>query len=270
MATKSRRKLSLLIESALNAQAVNTAFLTDVQRAVEKRSQSTQRKPSKWYKPSSFVCMRQMFFTRTEQTPDPDTSDYCGIGMADTGSRRHEAIQEVLLFMTKKGSDWEYVDVEAYLEQKKKEGRCLSVSVVGKKGAETKLFDEKLGVSFMCDGIVRRVSTDQYYLFEFKNQISFKAANKKEVDAEHIPQVTCYCAELDLSYAILLYENRDTCQLFCPDILHVTEEMKKAVADKILVCEGFVSKGIPPPAHNDTKPCRWCNYQSSCRKAGNT
>lgn len=267
MAT-SRRKLSKLIDMALNAQPAHTAFLTDLQHAIVQRDTATTRKPSKWYKPSSFVCMRQMYFTRTEQEMDPPRSDYQGIGMADTGSRRHEAIQEVLLSMTD-STDWEYLDVADYVKMKQSQGKCMSLKIMGQRGAETKLFDTNLCVSFMCDGIVRRRSTDEYFLFEFKNQISFKYANKRCIDDEHIIQVTCYCALLDLSYAFVVYENRDVCELACPELLHVTAEMKQEMADKILQCETYVAKLIPPPAYDGTKPCRWCSYQAACRKAGN-
>jgi len=266
----SRRKLSNLINMALNEQPVHTAFLTDLQHAVVRHSTETARKPSKFYKPSAFVCMRQMYFTRTEQELDPSRSDYMGIGMADTGSRRHEAIQEVLLKMKDMGMDWEYMDVSDYVSMKQAEGNCLSLKVVGSRGAETKLFDKNLCVSFMCDGIIKRISTGEYFLFEFKNQISFKYANKRGVDDEHIIQVACYCALLDLSYAFVVYENRDVCELACPQLLHITAAMKQEVADKILLCETYVSKLIPPPAYDGTKPCRWCDYQSSCRKAGQT
>lgn len=269
MAT-SRRKLTRLIELAVQEQPVHTAFLTDLQQAVVLVNDHNSRTPSRWYKPSSFVCMRQMYFTRIEQEPDPSRSDYTGIGMADTGTRRHEAIQEVLLSMKKLGMDWEYVDVADYVKQKQSKGKCLSLEIVGQKGAETKLFDRNLLVSFMCDGIIRRISTGEYFLFEFKNQVSFKYSNKKKVDDEHVIQVTCYCALLDLSAAFVVYENRDVCELSCPELLYVTDEMKQEMADKILVCEGYVSKMIPPPAYDGTKPCRWCNYQSACRKAGNT
>jgi hypothetical protein len=270
MMPKSRRKLSSLIEAALNVQSPNVAFLTDIQRSISMHNQDTHRKSSSWYKPSSFVCLRQMYFMRTEAEEDVSMPDYCLVGMADTGSRRHTAIQGVLLYMTETKADWRYIDVANYVALKQKEGKCKSLSVVGKQGAETKLFDDKLFLSFMCDGVLQRVSTGEYFLFEFKNQISFKAANKKSIDAEHIPQITCYCAELDLSKAIVLYESRDNCELFCPPILEVTESMKQGVADKILLCEGYVSKLTPPPMHTDTKPCRWCKYQSACRKAGIT
>ena len=286
----SRRKLSKLIEQAVNAQPVNKAFLTDLMSAIEMRDLKYRRKPSQYYKPSSFVCLRQMYFMRVGEEPDNFRTEYTAIGMADTGTRRHEAIQEVLLEMDEMGYDWKYVDVEEYLKEKWAEQKCLTVKVKGKKGAETKLFDEALQISFMCDGIIQRKSTGQYYLFEFKNQVSFKYATKvstynstkdelgnytehskidgPHVDADHIAQVSCYCMALDLDQAFVVYENRDVCTLECPEVLTVTEEMKSACSSKIFECDSYVEKMIPPPPHDTNKPCRWCSYQTACRKAG--
>lgn len=278
-----------MIEQAVNQQPVNKLFLTACQSAIEKKAFEDQRLPSQWYKPSSFVCLRQMYFMRTSQKPDETVKDYQGIGMADTGTRRHTAIQAVLVELNRLGFDWEYIDVGKYIEQKQTEGKCLSLVVREKVGAETKLFDKTLKMSFMCDGIVRRISTNRNYLFEFKNQISFKASNKSEkkdystptknrlnllpvdekhIDDEHQAQVDSYGTCLDLDEALVLYENRDTCELMCPEVYVITPEKKEAVINKIMCCEQFVEKLIVPPIHSDTKPCRWCDYKLLCRRTG--
>lgn len=205
---------------------------------------------------------------RIGEETDNIRTEYNAIGMADTGTRRHEAIQEVLLEMDEMGYDWKYMDVEDYLKEKWAEQKCLTIKVKGKKGAETRLFDEALQISFMCDGIIQRKSTGQYYLFEFKNQVSFKYNNKEHVDDEHIAQVSCYCMALELDQAFVVYENRDVCTLECPELLTVTEEMKSVCSSKIFECDSYVEKMIPPPPHDSNKPCRWCSYQTACKKAG--
>lgn len=264
----SRRNVLNLIDQSARQQPLNKVFLADVMSAIEKSDQLGRRKPSQWYKPSSFVCLRQMYFMRVGQEPDGSRTVYNGVGMADTGSRRHEAIQEVLMKMQEMGYDWKYIDVETYIKEQQEQGLCLNLEVVGKRGAETKLFDNVLKLSFMCDGIVQRISTGKYYLFEFKNQISFKYNNKQQVDEEHKHQVACYCTALNLSNVFVLYENRDSCELECPEVFHVPQKMKDEVSAKIFECEGYVERLIPPPKHYDTKPCRWCDYVISCEKAG--
>jgi hypothetical protein len=209
-----------------------------------------------------------MYFMRIGVEPDAIRTEYTAIGMADTGTRRHEAIQEVLLKMEGLGFDWRYVDVEQYITEQKAKGKCLTLQVMGRKGAETRLFDTALNLSFMCDGIIQQISTGRYFLFEFKNQVSFKYNNKNAVDEEHTHQVSIYCAALELEDVFVVYENRDITEITCPELFHVTPEMKQKSVEKIFVCEGYVEKLVPPPMHTTTKPCRWCRYQTECRRAG--
>ena len=265
----SRRGLINAIVSPVKERPLNRVFLGDVMTAIEKYDKLTAYKPSVWYKPSSLNCLRQMYFTRTEAEQDITVTEYNSIGMADTGTRRHVAIQTVLEHMEEMGYDWRYIDVAKYIDEKHKAGKCLNLEVKGTKGAETKLFDSVYKVMFMCDGVMQRISTGEYYLFEFKNQISFKARDKEGVDEAHYNQVTAYCAELDLDKAFVLYENRDNCNLQCPEVFEVTQEMKDNFFSRLLDCEGYVERLIPPPKTDNPKDCKWCKYKTVCRKAGN-
>lgn len=265
----SRRKLLTLMDNATKNLPDNKKFLVDVMSAIERYDVLSSRKPSKWYKPSSFHCLRNMYFTRMGAEQDTATVGYQLIGMADTGSRRHEAIQTVLLQMKDLGYDWEYVDVEEYVKNKQKFGKCLSLKVNGKRGVETHLFDENLKVSFMCDGIIRKISTNEYYLFEFKNVVSFKYGQLDNACLEqHHKQVITYCTLLDLDKAFVTYENRDTCQLEIPEVFEVTQKMKNEIIDRINTCESYVERMIAPPMTEDKKNCRWCPYRTICKKVG--
>ena len=75
---------------------VSEEFLFDVQEAIAKKDHYSQRTPSKTYKPSCLGCSRMMYYMRKGYKQDEKIGDYQGIGMADTGTRRHVAIQEVL------------------------------------------------------------------------------------------------------------------------------------------------------------------------------
>ena len=272
-----RRKLGKLVTASVKAQPLNKAFLTDVMAAIEILDRKGRRMPSRTYKPSSMVCMRQMYYQVTGEKPDESRTDYASVGMADTGTRRHVAIQEALDKMAELGFEWKYLDVEEYLREKWAQGKCLDIQVQGKRGVETSLRHKALNISFMCDGIVRHIPTGEDFLFEFKNQISFKyqhddkepgAVSKSHVDEAHEDQVCTYCMALDLDRALVLYENRDNCNLECPEVFEVTQEMKQARVDKILECDSYVERQVPPPMHQDKKPCRWCQYQTACKKSG--
>lgn len=264
----SRRSLVNLINTSVQNLPVNDKFCADVKSAIVRYNMVTKRKPSVYYKPSSLVCMRQMFFTRLEYPQDDTPSDYQMIGMADTGTRRHEAIQEVLLAMKDMGYDWEYVNVADYVREQQEQGKCKNLRIGQQEGAETHLYDDTLMLSFRVDGIIKQLSTNEYYLFEFKNQTSFKYAGKKAVDLAHVDQVTCYCMELCLDKALVLYENRDLTELNCPEVFNVTTEMKTNMANKLTECENFVLRREVPKKHSTDKPCRFCSYKVVCRKAG--
>lgn len=261
-----RKSLVSAIRRMNEDRPLNRVFLQDVMMAIEDHKKKNSRTPSKTYKPSSMKCMRQMYFMRSGAPTDVTVDPYNSIGMADTGTRRHEAIQEVLLAMSGMGYDWEYVDVAEYVKRKQGEGKCLNLIVKDKRGAETHLTDSLLNTSFMCDGILLYKPTGEYVLFEFKNQISFKADGKQAVDEEHHNQVVAYCAELDLTKALVLYENRDNCSLYCPELFVVTDEMKSQFYDRIFECEGYVERMIAPPKVEDKKVCRWCKYKTECRR----
>ncbi len=275
--SNTRRKLGKLVTASVKKQPLNKAFLTDVMSAIEVLDRKGRRMPSRTYKPSSMVCMRQMYYMVTGEKPDESRTDYASVGMADTGTRRHVAIQDAIAAMAELGYDWKYLDVEEYLREKQAHGKCLDVQVVGKRGVETQLRHKTLNISFMCDGIVRHIPSGEEFLFEFKNQISFKyghddkqpgAVAKSHVDDAHEDQVCTYCMALDLNRALVLYENRDNCNLECPEVFEVTDDMKQARVDKILECDSYVERQVPPPMHPDKKPCRWCQYQTACKKHG--
>lgn len=210
--------------------------------------------------------MRQMFFIRTEAEQDRQVSDYQLISMADTGTKRHEAIQEVLEKMKDLGYDWEYVDVAKYVKDKQEAGKLKDLVVKGTQGAETHLIDKRLKLSFRCDGILRRISTDEYYLFEFKNVVSFKFSKLEGRALEqHMQQVICYCNSLDLDKAFVTYENRDVCQLCVPELVEVTDEMKVDMVNYLLECEDYVDRKEAPAKTDDTRNCRYCRYKNICQ-----
>ena len=92
----SRRLLNLINNNQPQLPA-NKKFLADVMSCIERMEQEGRRKGSNYYKPSSLHCMRNMYFTRTKAPQDPETVEYNSTGMADTGTARHEALQNALL-----------------------------------------------------------------------------------------------------------------------------------------------------------------------------
>lgn len=249
---------------------VNKIFEAALKTAIEDRDLECAKKPSKCYTPSGLNCIRNMYYKRTQTPMDKDPKSYGDIGGADTGTRRHEAIQEVLIWMTKHHNRFLYVDVETYVKKRQEQGRCLQLVIQDKFGAEVQLWDRDRDVKFRCDGIIYDRQEKQFYLFEFKNQISFKAAGKQSVDKAHYCQVVTYCAELDLDAALVTYENRDTLELYVPEIYKVSAYDKQCLMNKIDECEHLVKFATVPAIPDNLSPsdCRFCNYRKTCKADG--
>lgn len=243
-------------------------FLSDLKIAIEDMH-TTAPLPSTYYAPSGMNCIRQMYYKRIGTVPDSEQDLlYSDIGMADTGTRRHEAIQEALEFMsTQPHCRFQYVDVAQYVKEKQDQGICQNLVVKGKRGSETELWHKRLDINFRCDGIILDKLENHFYLFEFKNQISFKASNKTAVDLAHHNQVTVYCALLDLQDAFVVYENRDNCNLYCPEVYHVSEYEKAQMLKKIKQCEEHVRQKVVPdiPESISQTECKYCRYKHTCR-----
>lgn len=234
------------------------------------------------------VCERAMVLGRMGAKQD-DMDKYQVIGMAKTGTARHEHMQAAMVKAFPVDGDWEYVDVADYITKM----GITDVKVVSKQGYETKLFHEGLNLSFLCDGILYHRPTDRYFLFEFKNQASPKTRVKgenpnynpndgkskkiiwmdkvdmEEKDSEYIPQIRTYCYCLKLNWVMYVCEARDFCKLIKPMCFKVTDKQKQEQADRLLRCECMFEKGELPPQIEDstfiTEYCRKkCNYKESC------
>lgn len=264
----SRRFINLVKDSS-NSLPDNKKFANDIKRCIETIESKKGYKGSNYYKPSSLNCMRQMYFIRTEAEQDISNPDYQMVGMADTGTHRHEFIQDVLCQMKILGFDWEYVKVCDYLYFKKQEGKCTNLRITGTKGYETHLVDDDLKLSFMCDGIIKKVSTNEYFLFEFKNVTNFKfnkiLQNKKALE-QHMQQVTCYCNSLDLDKVFLTYEDRNLCDIEVPEIVEIDVNAKQKIEQYLRDCEEFVTKKEVPPKTSEKNNCNYCQYKEMCRK----
>jgi len=247
----------------------NFAFVEEVKKAIEVFTREGAKTPSKFFKPSMMKCPRSMFFVGMGYEQAPGEIRYNWTNSADTGSRRHEGIQETLLKMTKDARfSWEYVDVAKYVEEMQKNGKCKGLRIGEQKGAETHLYHDELNLSFFCDGILRNKNTGEYYLFEFKNKKSEKFVKSAgSFPMEHYDQCVIYCTVLDLEKVFLLMEDRNTLELACPELFVVTKEMKDAMIKKIKNVLSCMEKNKVPakPALTDYElGCFFCPYQRYC------
>ena len=262
MPRKSLKNIHRLIETAKRGAPIPESFLADLGRTIA-RSQGT-RKPSQAYKPSSMTCIRNMYFQIVGAEMDEGLPDADFVGICESGTARHEYIQNYVSKMKKYDIDCEYVDVSEYI----KEHKLTHLIVVKKMGYETKLKHTTLNISFLCDGIIKYKG--KYYILEIKTEASQKWYKREGVDPKHFAQATTYSLSLEIDDVMFLYENRNLCgkKVY---ILHVTDDMKNdLVISKIEACDEYVRRiKVPPmPVGYPNNSCNYCKYKRVCSGAG--
>lgn len=263
MARNSLKNVKRLIDNIQKELPVNESFLHDLQRSIEFDDRKNTRQPSRTYKPSSMHCIRNMYYQVIGASIDDEPASYNFIGICNSGTDTHVRIQKAISGMILNGINCSYVDVAEYVKQRDIQDLKVSAS----KGMETKLYHEKLNMSFMCDGIVKY--KDHYYILEIKTESSNKFWMRKDVDANHHNQATAYSIALGIDEVLFLYINRDTLDMKC-FLFNVTGSMKEHLVGKIEECDQYVRRMIAPPkpAELTKTTCSYCPYKTQCRKDG--
>lgn len=237
-------------------------------------------KPSIYYKPSSLVCLRQMYFTRKGIDPEEEYKTASGIGILESGTDRHDRIQHVLDAMKNLGMEFEYIDVETYV----KEHNLADIEIIEKKGMETKCFNKRYNMSFLTDGIIKYIPENKYFIFEFKTEISQKFQTREHEEVIHQSQAACYALNFGIPDTLFVYEDRNFCNHKAFHY-HVTEDDKKfKVTDKIEKVEKYLKEDKVPPkiTNKDIDPnyvggqdritgpsakiCQYCKFKEHCNK----
>jgi len=254
-----------LVDVATNEMPIEQQFLNDLRVSIEKQDEKTARKPSQSYKPSSLHCIRNMYYQVTGAEGEGDRATSELIGICESGTDRHDRIQRAVMAMKDNGIDCEYVDVAEFVRNR---GLDSYLTIVSQQGNETKLFNNDLKMSFLCDGIIRYKG--KYYILEIKTETSGKFWERKTVNPAHILQGTAYSVNLKLDDVLFLYECRDNCSKKA-FMLHVTDDMKQDLVGKISNCEMYVEQNEVPPKPNDLgkNTCAYCPYAKRCEKDGN-
>lgn len=260
MARKSLKNVVKLIEQANTDVPVEQQFLSDLKRSIELTDMKEARKPSQSYKPSSMNCMRSMYYTINGVEQDSD-SNYIMVGICESGTDRHERIQNAISKMHTNGIDCTYVDVAEYVKS-----RGLDyLEIVDKCGNETKLYDKNRNISFLCDGII--LYKGRYYIVEFKTESSMKWRERKAVDPKHYNQARTYSLELQINDVLFVYINRDIVD-YKAYMYHVTDDERNAILTLIQTCDNYVNTHTVPPKPEDAGPkkCAYCGFKSQCKK----
>ena len=270
--------VSNLIKKEEASKNIASLFLQRIEEAYVKIQ--PPYKPSIYYKPSSLVCLRQMYFTRKGIDPEGEYKTASGIGILESGTDRHDRIQHVLDAMKNLGMEFEYIDVETYV----KEHNLSDIEIIEKKGMETKCFNKRYNMSFLTDGIIKYIPENKYFIFEFKTEISQKFQTREHEEVIHQSQAACYALNFGITDTLFVYEDRNFCNHKAFHY-HVTEEDKKfKVTDKIEKVEQYLKEDKVPPkiTNKDIDPnyvggqdrvtgpsakiCQYCKFKEHCNK----
>lgn len=264
MARNSLKAVMKAIEKANTEVPIEQQFLDDLKRSIELEDMKNARKPSATYSPSGMGCIRAMYYKRSGIDVAGENS-YSMIGICESGTDRHERIQNAISRMKDNGFDCEYVDVADYVKSR---GLDLYLDIVDKCGNETKLFDKIRNVSFLCDGIIKYQG--KYYIVEFKTEASFKWRDRNGVDPKHYNQAITYSLELQLDSVIFVYINRDVID-YKSYLFNVSESDRERIRALIDTCENYViNKELPPlPEDACNKKCMYCAYKDLCDRNAN-
>lgn len=264
MPRKSLKNVAKLIARANTDVPIEQQFIDDLKRSIEMDANKDFRKPSMTYSPSGMGCIRAMYYKRVGVDVVPDSS-YTMVGICESGTDRHERIQNAIARMKDNGFDCEYIDVAEYVKSR---GLDLYLDIVDKCGNETKLYDKIRNVSFLCDGIIKYQG--KYYIVEFKTESSFKWKDRKAVDEKHYNQAITYSLELQLESVIFVYINRDIVD-YKAYLFSVSESDRERIKALIDTCEQYaIKKEVPPKPENATdKACAYCAYKNLCKVDSN-
>lgn len=255
-------KLGTLAKMVAASKLNNIAddFVNDLIYTIEAEDRDSIGVPSKSFKPSGISgCIRSLYYQLVGAKVDEVSSGVNLIGICESGTDRHERIQNYVQQMEKHNVDCKWLDVGEYL----KKNKIKDPQVIEKVGNETKLYSKKYNMRFMCDGLIQYKG--ELYILEIKTESTYKHNKHTTAWPEHIMQATCYSMTLNVPNVLFLYEDRNTCSKK-GYLVTVTPQRVKFVENKIDTVNKHLKSNTVPPRELDK--CMYCNYKDQCRKDG--
>lgn len=257
------KNIARLIDVANDTKSIEEQFLSDLKRSIELTAKKESRQPSQTYKPSGMNCIRSMYY-QVMGVECIDEPNFTNIGICASGSDIHERIQQAVIDMQSNGMDCEYINVAEYVRSRD----LPDIDIVAEPDFEnsryeTKLYNRKYNMSFLCDGIIRYKS--KYYILELKTEASFKWQTRSAVDPKHYKQGIAYSLNLGLNEVIFVYINRDVLDMKA-FMFEVNDDMRQSLIDLVTECQGYVDRKIAPPKPADLGKfaCKYCGYKNVC------
>lgn len=234
------------------------AYDTYVDAQITKKSSEVR---GRTFSPSTMRCQRQSWFKLRGVQPDvPAVPDRTLNFTAQIGTACHEIIQKNLSEIY--GENW--IDVGEYVKQANLpyEVKCV------KKGYETLIEIINPPVKFACDGIIK--INGVYYLLEIKTSeySSFdKLTNPKD---HHIAQIKTYGSLLNISKALVLYQERQYGGTKCFELEIDSLQMQEVIDGMKYVMDMVEANIAPPGLPSGDSWCTpsMCHYYKKCQEYG--
>ena len=232
-------------------------FVNDLLYTIEKENTSDCI-PTRSYKPSGIAgCKRGLYFQMIGATPDGVPNSVNLVGICESGTDRHEVIQQYIQQMAIHTGNCKWINVADYINKKGVE----DLQVISQVGNETKLFSTIYNMRFMCDGLV--FYKGEYYIIEIKTESTHKYSSHVEPWSSHKLQAACYSMCIGVPKVIFIYENRDNCDKK-GYLFEVPEAMKDKIRKTIAYVDKCVAQRTVPPKELDK--CTYCNYILECER----
>lgn len=243
-------------------------FIDDLYSTIKKVEKENARPSSKTFKPSSMKCPRNMQFQLTGVEPETELINPSMVRIGECGTDSHLRLQNWINLMKENEIDCEYVNVANYIRSRQETGQLLDLEIIKEpteEEMETKLFNKKWNISFMCDGIIKYLG--RYFILEIKTETSFKNQKRTAMNEEHIPQICAYYLSLGIPDIMMLYENRDTCTHKAYSLTVNDQMVWDNVLSKIEEVNSCIQEGKIASANVSTN-CQYCRYKHKCREVG--
>ena len=244
--------------------AVSSDFLEFYETFVDNKIKLKNSEPAhKTFAPSGFRCKRKMWFRLRGTEPDqPKSADRVLNFSAEIGTACHRIIQNNLREALQ--DDW--INVSEYLESSgvSYQYSCKS----GGDGLETQIEFKDPPIRFACDGIIRWKG--ELYLLEIKTSEFSSFDNLTDPKDEHIAQVKCYAALLNLSKVLFVYQDRQYGSIKVYEYT-VTDNDKSQVIDTMHYVQDMANANLAPePLPKGDKWCTpsMCPYYKKCSEWG--
>ena len=268
--SEARKTLFSMIQSQVKGLSVEETFQLEYTQTVQKMNKP--KRGSIFYKPSSMNCKRQMFYIARGKNPDDVLPSYSIVRICESGTDSHERIQGYVSKMRDNGFDCDWIDPKWYIENMKLDYLVVQdkafceangLEYHGEKPFETKLYDKRYNLSFLCDGIIR--FHGKYYILEIKTEADWKNMNRTEADEKHRNQARCYSLSMGINDVIWIYESRNFCnvQVFHT---HIEESDKAEIVYAIEEVDQCLRELRLPPKTTEQRNCQYCDYRSLCSK----